>query len=215
MNRYRVAPDDEAASEPGSRGRVLRNLSGITTKREMDRAEYDDLVTAQEATLARVTDQTRFTPALIAGMHREWLGGIYGWAGKWRTVELSKGEFTWPPAHLVDANMASFESTLLRARTPCPGEPVDAVAQRMAEVHAELPFIHPFREGNGRLARWLVGLMAQQAGFPPPLYRFEGRGSNLERQHYLRAVIRGYGQRYDLLTAFFVEAIRRREVTSG
>ncbi len=34
------------------------------------------------------------------------------------------------------------------------------------EVHEELVLIHPFREGNGRVARLLSTLMAFQAGLP-------------------------------------------------
>jgi cell filamentation protein len=34
----------------------------------------------------------------------------------------------------------------------------------IARVHAELLFIHPFREGNGRTARLLANLMAAKAG---------------------------------------------------
>lgn len=36
----------------------------------------------------------------------------------------------------------------------------------LAEVHVELVLIHPFREGNGRIARVLSTLMALQAGLP-------------------------------------------------
>lgn len=38
-SRYDVAGLIEAQYQPGSRGRVLRNLLGITRKREMDEAE--------------------------------------------------------------------------------------------------------------------------------------------------------------------------------
>lgn len=79
----------------------------------------------------------------------------------------------------------------------------------MAEVHAELLLIHPFREGNGRLARWIADLMAIQAGFALPLYRFAGRDSKAEKALYLQSVISGYAQRYAPLTDFFVDAIER------
>lgn len=211
MSRYRTASQDESAPEPGSRGRVLRNLLHLTSKRDMDRAEYEALVTAQETFLRRLTNQTRFTAALVAEMHQTWLGGIYSWAGKWRTVELQKDGFTWPPAYLVPQNMLYLESTLLQTHTPCPAEPVEQVARRMAEVHAELLLIHPFREGNGRLARWIADIMAIQSGAALPQYLFSGRGSKAERVRYLQAVVSGYAQHYELLTDFFVDAIERGE----
>jgi cell filamentation protein len=143
-------------------------------------------------------------------MHRDWLGEIYEWAGRYRTVELSKGGFGWPPAHLVPDNMARFEAGLLREHTPCRPAPLPEVARRIAEVHAELLLIHPFREGNGRLARWLAALMAMQAGYAPPRFEFRGRGGRSNQSRYLEAVKRGYLQDYEALTDFLREAIERR-----
>ena len=80
----------------------------------------------------------------------------------------------------------------------------------MALMHAELVFIHPFRDGNGRVARWLADMMAIQAGYPSPLYRFEGRGSQAVRKRHLAVMWEGYMQRYDPLADFFLEAITLR-----
>lgn len=208
-SRYQSATGVEAGSEPGSRGRVLRNKPGIQRKREMDRAEFEALTRAQMEFLGRVTTETRFTAEGLRSMHRSWLGELYEWAGKYRTVEMEKGGFRWPPAYLVAQNMAQLEQGLLQRYTPCGPASLGIVARHMAEVHAELLLIHPFRDGNGRLARWLADLMALQAGLPLPDYRFRGRGSEYERALYLTAVKRGYLTRYDDLTAFFLRAVSR------
>jgi cell filamentation protein len=210
VSRYRTAEGAQAETEPGSHGRVLRNRLGIVRKRDMDRAEYEALVTAQELYLTRITQETRFTAALLCEMHWDWLGEIYEWAGTYRTVEMQKGGFTWPPAYLVPQNMAAFETEQLAAHTPCRSASVEEVSRRIAEVHAELLLVHPFREGNGRLARWLADLMALQAGYPPPDYAFRGRGAKQIRAVYLGAVQRGYLQDYGRLTAFFRAALERR-----
>ncbi len=208
-SRYLPATGAEAESEPGSRGRVLRNKLGIRRKQDMDQAEYDAFSRAQAAYLARIKPETPFTAALLCEMHRDWLGELYEWAGQYRTVEMEKDGFHWPPAYLVAQNMTHLEQGLLRRHTPCRPAPLDVVAQRMAEVHAELLLVHPFREGNGRLARWLADMMALQAGLPLPDYRFRGRGSGRERERYLAAVKQGYLARYADLTAFFNDAVRR------
>ena len=207
--RYQPATGLEAESEPGSRGRVLRNKPGIQRKREMDRAEFEALVGAQSDFLGQVTPETQFTADMLRSMHRAWLGELYEWAGQYRTVEMEKGGFRWPPAYLVPQNMAALEQGLLRQHTPCRQAPLDTVARRMAEVHAELLLIHPFRDGNGRLARWPADVMALQAGFPLPDYGFRGRGSEQARTLYLAAVKKGYLTRYDDLTAFFLRAMTR------
>jgi len=215
VSRYRAAEGAEAQTEPGSYGRVLRNRLGIVRKRDMDRAEYQAFVATQERYLASITQETRFTATLLCGMHRDWLGEIYAWAGTYRTVEMQKGGFTWPPAYLVPQNMAAFEGEQLATHTPCRPAPVEEVSRRIAEVHAELLLIHPFREGNGRLARWLADLMALQAGYPPPDYAFRGRGAKQVRALYLGAVQRGYLQDYDPLTVFFRAALERRLGSGG
>lgn len=207
--RYQPATGLEAETEPGSRGRVLRNRLGIQRKQEMDRVEFEALVRAQSDFLGQVTTETRFTADMLRSMHHAWLGEIYEWVGECRTVEMEKGGFRWPPAYLVPQNMAALEQGLLRQHTPCLPAPLATVARRMAEVHAELLLIHPFRDGNGRLARWLADVMALQAGLPLPDYRFRGRGSEGERALYLAAVKQGYLTRYDDLTAFFLRAITR------
>jgi len=206
-SRYTLTTGVEAEAEPGSRGRVLRNRLGITRKRVMEEAEYDALLRAQERFTQEIAADTRFTAAHLCQMHRDWLGDIYDWAGRYRTVELAKEDFRWPPAAFVAQNMTAFEEGLLRRHTPCPPGPLPEVARHIAEVHAELLLIHPFREGNGRLARWLADLMALQAGLPAPDYPFFGRGAAARRARYLEAVKAGYLSRYEPLSGFFVEVL--------
>jgi cell filamentation protein len=176
----------------------------------MDQAEFEALVVAQDLYLRRIGPSTRLTIEILCRMHRDWLGDIYDWAGRYRTVELAKGGFRWPPAFRVAQNMGAFEKGVLARCTPCRPGPLPEVARCLAEVHAELLLIHPFREGNGRLARWLSDVMAFQAGLPGPNYGFVDRGARKRRVDYLEAVKKGYMQDYEPLTAFFVEAFERR-----
>ena len=209
ISRYTTAKGDQGQYQPGSRGRVLANLPGISIKTEMDRAEYEALLLAQERHLRIITAQTRFTTELICRMHRDWLGRLYGWAGQFRNVDLSKAGFHWPPATRVAENMSRFENGLLAKNTPCRRGTVGEVARGIAEVHAELLLIHPFRDGNGRLARWLADLMALQAGLAVPDYGFTGRGAKTQRERYLAAIVAGYTMDYEPLTAFLEAALAR------
>lgn len=208
--RYVTPKGVEAEFEPGSYGRVLRNRLHIQHKRAMDRAEFEALLAAQDRYLSRIGPDTRLTAEILRQMHRDWLSDIYEWAGRYRTVELVKGDFRWPPAFRVSQNMNAFEKGVLARCTPCRSGPLPEVARCLAGVHAELLLIHPFREGNGRLARWLSDVMVFQAGLPGPDYGFVGRGARRRRAEYLEAVRRGYIQDYEPLTAFFVEAFERR-----
>ena len=215
ISRYRELAGPQAATQPGSQGRVLLNRLGLTSKRALDLAEAQALARAQETYYARLTARTRFTATLIRHMHHDWLGGIYDWAGQYRQVELEKGGFRWPPAERVADNMLNFEREILRQRTPCKPAALDEVAMSIALVHAEVLLIHPFRDGNGRLARWLADIMAAQAGYPAPAYGFSGRGSKKRRADYLLAVQQGHIENYLPLARFFGEAILRRRELEG
>jgi cell filamentation protein len=215
ISRYRELSGAQATSQPGSYGRVLLNRLGLTSKRALDLAEALALARVQETYYARLTAKTRFTAALVRQMHQDWLSDIYEWAGEYRQVELEKDGFRWPPAERVADNMLNFERGILRQHTPCNPPALDEVTKSIAIVHAELLLIHPFRDGNGRLARWLADIMAAQAGYPAPAYGFSGRGSKKRRADYLLAVQQGYVENYLPLARFFAEAILRRREVEG
>ncbi len=74
-DRYDVSGLVEAQFEPGSRGRVLRNLLGIIRKRDMDRAEAESQLRAFDTFSTNYGPGHRFSAADILEMHRVWLGG--------------------------------------------------------------------------------------------------------------------------------------------
>jgi cell filamentation protein len=196
----------EAEFEPGSRGRVLRNLLGITRVRDMNEAESQALELAQEAALDRYGADHRFTAADICALHRLWLGPIYSWAGKYRSVDISKDGFPFAHAQLIAGLMMELESGALSQHTPCRKANYVDVARALAEVHAELIIVHPFREGNGRLARLLALLMALQAGLPPLNFSpLTGRG----KRAYIAGIHAAMNRDYLPLTAMFLRVIER------
>jgi cell filamentation protein len=92
--KYDTSAGIEGEFEPGSKGAVLKNLKGITTKAAMDEQEILSLVEAQEHYLDRIDTETEFTAELICQMHHDWLGEILLWAGQYRTVEMSMNAIT-------------------------------------------------------------------------------------------------------------------------
>ncbi len=205
-DRYDVAGLEEAQWEPGSRGRVLKNLLGIRLKREMDRAEGREQVRALEE-LATIYDKNhRFSAVDVCRMHEIWLGPIYSWAGQYRQVNLQKDDFSFAAAAQIPKLMADFEGGPLRTYTPCRPAPIEKLAMALAVVHVELVLIHPFREGNGRVARLLAVLMGLQADLPPLFFdRLSGR----KRQQYFAAVRAGMDPNYEAMAEMFSGVVRR------
>ena len=93
MSRKYEATGPEAEFEPGARGRVLRNRLGIKRVRDMNEAESQALLIAQDAALDRYGPDHRFTAADVCELHRLWLAPIYDWAGLYRRVNVGKGGF--------------------------------------------------------------------------------------------------------------------------
>ena len=80
------------------------------------------------------------------------------------------------------------------------------MAEALAAVHAELILIHPFRDGNGRLARLLALLMGLQAGLPPLDFSpLDGRG----KKRYIAAIHAAMGRDYRPLATLFEQIIER------
>jgi cell filamentation protein len=196
----------EAEFEPGSRGRVLRNLLGIVRVRDMNLAESQALEIAQEAALDRFGPEHRFVAADICALHRLWLGPIYAWAGEYRNVNIGKAGFQFAHAPLIPGLMRELEQGALARLTPCRPASDPEIAAALAEVHAELILVHPFREGNGRLARMFALLMALQAGLPPLDF---GPLAGTGRRGYIAAIHAGVGRDYSALATLFLRIIGR------
>jgi cell filamentation protein len=202
----------EAAYEPRSRRRVLRNKLGITRVRDIQQAESDALLAVQDWALNRYSADRRFTAEDIRSIHRQWLGHIYTWAGEYRTVNLAKGDFVFAAAEQVPRLMEELERNELAVHTPCSGMDRPQLVSALAHTHAELVIIHPFREGNGRCARLLAWLMALQAGLPPldfgPL---AGRG----KRSYIGAIHAAFSGDYAPMAGRMEAVIRRTLRASG
>lgn len=151
-------------SDPQS---YLPNLPGLQSAEAIALAEFEGFLKAEIMLTQMLTRRTKFTSSYIQKIHKQALGEVYSFAGKWRNVNLSKGGFVFPMAQFLPTIMLSFENDIL-AKLPPSYISNDQLIHDIAVVHAELLFIHPFREGNGRTARLLVNLMCRQQGLHAP-----------------------------------------------
>lgn len=205
-NRYDIRGLTEAQTELGSRGRVLRNLLGIRNKREMDALEAEKLAEATDWAIRHYSADHRFTAEDVKRLHRQWLGKVYPWAGEYRQVNIGKGGFAFAMAAQVPRLMDELDRKYLAIHTPCMADDLERIIETLAIVHAELVLIHPFRDGNGRIARLMTTLMALQAGLP--LLDFSGIKGR-KRQEYFAAVQASMGRDYEPMKGVFRSVVRR------
>lgn len=164
MGRYDIS-GSEGEYQAGSNNQVLSNQLGIVNPVEMNIAEtqlLDKLYThVFDNFPAALTFQT------LIFWHRAWLGNIYSWAGQFRSVDMSKPNIRFASPKQLERLAVSFEVQYLSRFNELPSINNDKLVAFLAEMHIELILIHPFREGNGRLARLLLDVMAVKAGAQP------------------------------------------------
>lgn len=176
----------------------------------MDNTEAIALKDATDKLIRKLDAEHRFTAGDICAFHKLWLGGIYSWAGKYRQVNLSKGDFPFASAMHIPSLMTQFEKDVLSRNTPCHFEDRSEVIHALAETHTELVLIHPFREGNGRVARVLSTLMALQARLP--LLNF-GLITHERKKEYYVAIQAGLDKNYKPMEKLFSVIIERSDVS--
>lgn len=162
-SRYDVRGNIEAQFMDAE-GMVLANKKGITVLWALEAEESEALFHAYERLLAQVRLDTPITSELIRHIHSEIFGELYAWAGRWRTVVISKPGVVWPPPAYLDAAMKEYEEKVL-SRFPA-SELVedDSFCTAGGEIQGEFLAIHPFREGNARTIKLAYDILAIQTG---------------------------------------------------
>lgn len=125
---------------------ALENLLGITDSAELARAE--EKISKQKAVQMY---ESGFLDALepgtyksLADIHRKLFEDIYDFAGKMRTVNISKRGFMFAPVMYLESSVENIEKM--------PQSTFDEIIEKYVEMN----IAHPFREGNGRSGRiWL------------------------------------------------------------
>ena len=200
--RY-VVPRDEDY-QPGSDNLVLKNYLDITSKEQIESIEKQELQRTELELISLFDKDHRFTAEDICNIHELWLGDIYPFAGKYRTVNMQKDGFPFANAELIAKLMQNFEKEYLAVYTPCQKSKLDELAYALGITHIEFILIHPFREGNGRTARLLADLMAMQAGRPPLNYSAIDQ-TQTERgfRQYILAIHAGFSGNYEPIQTIF------------
>lgn len=164
-NRYTVPANE--GYETDSDSLVLKNYLSIKSKEMIDQIEALELKRVELELIEQFDENHQFNTKDICFMHEQWLGDIYPFAGKYRTVNMEKDGFLLARSDFIPKLMCTLETEYLAKYTPCHFTDIDELAYALGTVHVEFILIHPFREGNGRIGRFLVTLMALQAKKPP------------------------------------------------
>lgn len=145
---------------------VLKNIPDIRDPAAL--TEFEAVATAQRSDEPLPTG--RFSVRHYQAIHHHLFQDVYPWAGKFRTVRLSKGGSAFCyPENIVREMKALFAD--LKRRHVLTGLSSDQFGNAAAHFLATLNAIHPFREGNGRTQMTFMALLSAHAGHPFDLER--------------------------------------------
>jgi cell filamentation protein len=180
---YAVVPDPYCYPDSD----VLINRPGIRSADSLEAFEL--VVTTQRADEPLPAGQLSVTH--YRRVHHHLFQDVYPWAGKFRTVRLSKGSSAFCYPENIPEQMTQLFAQL-RERRWLRNLDQASFAQGLARWLAELNAIHPFREGNGRTQLTFAALLTHQAGHHLHLER-------LQPEAFLHAMIESFKGADDLL----------------
>ncbi len=201
-NRYDVSGNMEAEYVDAD-GKVLVNKAGISDLGTLQIREEEALAAAYEVLLGEVRSDTRMTCELIRHVHGRIFGELYEWAGRWRTVWISKPGITWPAPDFIGKNMQLFEDTVLRKYSLESIRESQAFCTAVGEIQGEFLVVHPFREGNARTIKLVTDLLAAQTGRPPLVYDQTDEGT----RRYIQAAQAAFKRDHAPITEIIRQAL--------
>jgi cell filamentation protein len=140
---------------------VLVNKLGLQSQAELDAFEAE----ISNARADELFPEGTLDFAHYKAIHHHLFQDVYEWAGKARTVRISKGgnPFCFPENIESQATRLFDE---LQAANYLQNLDVATFSSKAAHFLAELNAIHAFREGNGRSQLTFFALLANYAGHP-------------------------------------------------
>lgn len=147
---------------------VLVNKLDLRDQEDLDDFEAE----ISSARSAEPLPEGQLNFAHYCAVHHHLFQDVYEWAGKPRTVRMSKqGSPFCFPEH-IDAQAAKLFGGL-KADHFLKDLPAAEFAVKGAHFLAELNVIHAFREGNGRSQLSFFAMLAERAGHPLDLERLD------------------------------------------
>ena len=123
---------------------VLKNIPGLRDGAPLER--FETAVTAQRA--GEPLPPGRLSIRQYQAVHRHLFRDVYRWAGRFRSVRITKGTSTFCyPEHIKSELHRTFLE--LRRSNYLRGLEAGAFASAAAHFLSEINAIHAFRDGNG------------------------------------------------------------------
>lgn len=193
MSRYDA---DDTYCYPGTD--VLRNKAEITNANELDAYE-GELSTLRSIEIIENPASGKFDLAHLQNIHLALFQDVYDWAGKIRTVDISRGNSRFANVRFIESAANDIFNKLAQENR-LKGLDANALSKRLAHYLSEINALHPFREGNGRAQRIFISQLSEEAG-----YKLDY--SDLEQEQIYRAMELAFNGDESILANLILERL--------
>jgi len=197
MSRYDA---DDTYCYPGTD--VLRNKAEITNAQDLDAYE-GELSTLRSIEILENPVAGQFDLAHLQCIHLALFQDVYDWAGKIRTVDISRGNSRFANLRFIESAANDIFNKLARENW-LKGLDADALSKRLAHYLSEINALHPFREGNGRVQRIFISQLSQSADYQLDY-------SDLEQEQIYRAMELAFNGDESILANLILERLENNE----
>lgn len=145
---------------------VLRNRFGIRDAALLDEVEREFVALR----MLELVPSGHFDLAHLRAIHRHLFQDVYDWAGDIRTVEIAKGGSQFQFRRYIETGMGHVHRRLVASNYLRDLSRAE-FAKGAGEIIGDVNYVHPFREGNGRVQLVYLRQLAEQAGHTLDLSR--------------------------------------------
>ena len=145
---------------------ILINKYGIKNYEEL--IEIEKIITSsvwQDISEGKIKINKTFDYKHLKSLHRELFKEIYEWAGKERTVDISKADTFFCRAMFIEEEANRIFSHLKKDNFFKDIKDKIEFSEKLGQVFLDINMLHPFREGNGRSQRLFISDLAKENGY--------------------------------------------------
>ncbi len=192
-----------------------QDISGLllhhqSSRDEINAAETEAIDKASTKHVHRARKKSRdsewLTDEFIRKVHKDMFGGIWDWAGKYRTIRLNIGV----EPHRIPEQIKLLCGDFLLWNSITSPMPALEIAARL---HHRLTKIHPFKDGNGRHARFITDIFLHSQGHPlpkwPQIHRLTQ--GDVIRNQYIDALKQADDGDYNALRGLFEDWLEEKK----
>lgn len=186
-DRYDTTGNPEDEYYPNTS--VLINLEDIRDPEQLLERETELQLAAYERIFSPFDESITPDLPFFYYLHHMMFSPLFVWAGRPRTVGISKGGTPFCPPQNINTMMNAIFTELEQERWLSELE-INTFIERAAYYICEINAIHPFREGNGRAIRFYIDVLSARMRGDLFDWTLTSEGE------YLQACVAGFEQNY-------------------